>query len=273
MADPGRAAPAHAAPRVDFDPAGYRPAADRLAGRVVLVTGAGAGLGCAAAEALGACGATVVLLGRSVRRLEAVYDRIEAAGGPEPAIYPLDLERATYQDFETLAATLEDEFGRLDGLLHNAAMLGDLAPIASFEPTVWARVLQVDLHAPFMLTQVALPLLGRAADAALVFVLDPAVAGGRAYWGAYAAAKAGLAALAITLAEEHESRAALRVNALDPGPMASALRRSAFPAEDPRALPPPAAIAPACVYLLGPDSRPLNGVCLRALPGAAATGA
>lgn len=255
--------------RVDFDPSRYRAAPDLLAGRCVLVTGAGDGLGRAGAEALAAAGATVILLGRTLRKLEACYDAIEGGGGPRPAIYPLDLAGATYQDYERLAADIEREFGRLDALVLNAAALGELAPLARYEPTLWARVMHVNLNAAFMLTQNLFPLLERADDAAVIAVTDQAVERGAAYWGAYAVSKAALGAFAATLAAECESKPRLRVHALDPGPTATALRRRAFPAEDPRRLPSPAEVAPAYVYLVGPDGRDLRGITLAARPNTA----
>lgn len=170
-------------------PDGYRPAADLLAGRVILVTGAGDGLGKAAALALAEHGATVVLLGRKVRPLERVYDAIEQAGGPQPAIYPLNLEGAAPQDYAELATRLADTLGRLDGLLHNAALLGTLTPMRLYDPETWGRVMQVNVNAPFLLTRACLDLLMQSDDASVVFSADRVGRRGRAYWGAYGVAK------------------------------------------------------------------------------------
>lgn len=259
--DDGPAADSDCAPEY-FDLDAYRPAPRCLAGRVVLVTGAGAGLGRAAALALAERGATVVLLGRTVTALERVYDTIADRGGPEPAIYPLDLEGAAYPDYEQLAEQIRRELGGLDGLLLCAARLGELGPLARLDPVMWARVLQINLHASFMLVQNLLPLLESAADGRLVFTLDGHVQGGRAYWGSYGVSKSALATLARTCMQELEHHPRLRVTAIDPGPTATLLRRQAFPAEDPARLPAPERLGPAFVYLLGPDSRTCHGTIL-----------
>ena len=242
-----------------FDPAAYRPRRDLLDGRVVLVTGASSGIGRAVALALAAHGATVALHGRTQRRLEAVYDEIVAAGGPRPALVPLDLEKALAQDYDALAAALGAEFGRLDGLAHCAALLGARSPIAHFDVPTWCRVLHVNLTAAFILTQVCLPLLEKSADAALLFTSSGVGRQGRAYWGAYAVSKFGTEGLAQVLAAEFEGNPRLRVNLVNPGPVRTSMRALAFPAEDTSRLVEPAAVTPTYLYLLGPDSAGLNG--------------
>lgn len=184
------------------------PAPGCLRDRVVLVTGAGGGLGRATALAAAQAGANVVLLGRKVRVLERLYDELEAHGGPTPAIYPLDLEGATPRDYEALADTLAREFGRLDGIAHCAAHFNTLQPFGQIEPLEWARTQHVNVTAPLWLTQACLPLLEKAADAAVVFVLDDPQRMGRAYWGAYGVAKQALATLVSILHEETENSAA-----------------------------------------------------------------
>jgi NAD(P)-dependent dehydrogenase (short-subunit alcohol dehydrogenase family) len=244
----------------------YRPAADLLSGRVVLVTGAGGGIGQAVSVALARHGATVVLLGRTVARLEAVYDTIESSGGPQPAIYPLDLAGASVADYAELADRLQASFGRLDGLLHNAAELGTLTPLQLYDPQLWARVLHVNLHAPFLLTRACLRLLQASADASVVFTSASVGRRGRAYWGAYAVASAGVEGLMQVLADELETAGRVRVNSLDPGRVRTAMHRRAYPGEDPRQRPPPEAVVPAYLYLLGPDSRGVTGQALNAQP-------
>lgn len=239
--------------------ADYRPAADLLDGRVILVTGAGAGLGRAAAEAYARHGATVVLLGRTIRKLERVYDAIQDAGLPEPAIYPMNLEGAAPKDYEDMAARLREEFGRLDGLLHNAAMLGTLTPIDGYDIETWYKVLQVNLNAPFLMTQACLPLLRRAPDASVVFVSDIVGRQARAYWGAYAVSKFGLEGLTQVLADEFEHSGEVRFNSVDPGIVDTTLRRQAYPAEDFSANPTPEAAMPTFLYLMGPDSTGITG--------------
>lgn len=239
----------------------YSPPAGLLKDKVVLITGAGGGIGGAVAQACAQAGAAVVLLGRTVSKLEKTYDAIVAAGGPEPALYPLNLEGATYKDYEELAATIEREFGRLDGLVHCAALFDHLKPLAEHEPGLWLRCVQVNLTAPFLLTQVCLPLLRTAPEASVVFVNDLGTCTPRPYWGAYGVAKAGLEHLMNLLAREL-STTQVRVNSLDPGPVKTELRARAFPAEASTAARLPAAVAPAFLYLLGGDSHAIHGQAL-----------
>ncbi len=237
----------------------YQPATDLLKDRVILVTGAGDGIGRAAARRFAAGGATVVLLGRTLRKLEQVYDEIEQAGHPQPAIYPLNLEGASPKDYLDLAQVLDSQFGRLDGLLHNAAFLGGLTPIANYDVELWYRSLQVNLMGPFLLTRALLGILNRAPDASLVFTLDTVSDEGRAYWGAYAVAKGGLRTLMKVLASELEANTPIRVNGIYPGKVRTPLRLSAYPAADPQEWTPPEDILDVYLYLLGPDSRGVTG--------------
>ena len=240
----------------------YHAPLDLLRDRVLLVTGAGDGIGRAVSLALARHGATVVLLGRTVAKLEAVYDAIEAAGGPQPAIYPLDLAGALPVHYEELAARVEESLGRMDGLLHNAAELGTLTPLEQYEPELWSRVVQVNLNAPFLLTRACLPLLRRAPDASVVFTTAAVGRRGRAYWGAYAVAYGAVETLMQVLADELESTPHVRVNSLDPGRVRTTLHARIYPAEDPSRRPPPEAVVPAYLYLLGPDSRDTSGQAL-----------
>ncbi len=242
----------------------YHPPADLLNDRVILVTGAGDGIGRAAARRFAACGATVVLLGRTLRKLQQVYDEIEQAGHPQPAIYPMNLEGAAPKDYSDLATVLETEFGRLDGLLHNAALLGNLAPIMHYDVELWYRTLQVDLNAPFLLTQALLGLLLRTADASLVFTVDSVSDAGKAYWGAYSVAKGGVQTLMKMLASELQVNTAVRVNAIDPGKVRTHLRLQAYPAADPAAWADPEAILGVYLYLMGPDSKGVTGQIFKA---------
>ena len=190
----------------------YKPAPDLLKDRVILVTGASDGIGAAAAKSFAAHGATVVLLGRNIRKLEKVYDEIEALGAPQPAIYPMNLDGAATKDYTALAETLDKEFGRLDGLLHNAALLGTLTPLDQYDLEQWAKVMQVNLHAPYLLTRAVLPLLRNTTDASVIFTSSQVGRKGRAYWGAYGVACFGLEGLMQILAVELDSQERLRVN-------------------------------------------------------------
>ncbi len=239
----------------------YQPAPDLLRDRVILVTGAGDGLGRAAALAYARHGATVVLLGKTLPALEKVYDEIEAAGGPEPAIYPLSLEGATPHEYDQLALKIEETFGRLDGVLHNAAALPYLSRIKDYDAEDWMKVMQTNLNGPLMLTQAVLPLLLQAEDAALIFTSDQVGREPRAFWGAYAVSKAGSDALMKILADELEN-SPVRVNAVDPGPTRTKLRKRIFPGPETDRLKPPDTPMPLYLWLMGPDSRGTHGQIL-----------
>ncbi|MBS0394412.1 MAG: YciK family oxidoreductase [Proteobacteria bacterium] len=237
----------------------YVAPANLLAGRVILITGAGSGVGRALARDCAALGATVALLGRREKPLERVYDEIVAAGGPKPALLPFDLENALAANYDALHEVLAREFGRLDGLVHCAAILGTRAPILHFDVPTWCRVLQVNLTAAFALTQACLPLLEASADASLVFTTSSVGHRGKAYWGAYAVSKFGVEGLAQVLAHEYEDRPKLRVNLVNPGPVRTDLRALAYPAEDATRLAGPEAVTATYLYLLGPDAAGVSG--------------
>jgi NAD(P)-dependent dehydrogenase (short-subunit alcohol dehydrogenase family) len=240
-------------------PANYQPATDLLQDRIILISGAGDGIGATAARTFAAHGATVVLLGKTIPKLEAVYDEITSAGHSQPAIYPMDLEGATYSDYEDLAITLDKEFGRLDGLLHNAAILGARMMIEQYDLKLWARVMHINLTAPFLLSRACLPILRKSADARVVFTTTGIAQEGRAYWGAYGVSKAGGDNLMQIMADELEANTTIRVNSIDPGAVATRIRRLAFPAEDASTLPTADSIMPAYLYLFGPDSKNETG--------------
>lgn len=221
---------------------------DALAGRAVLISGAHGGLGSAAAQACARAGATVVLLGRRLPRLNRVYDAV-AQAGPEPLLYPLDLEGAAPDDFAELAGRVQGELGRLDGLLHCAAEFRGLTPLEHTDPAAFARALHVNLTAPWWLSQACLPLLRQATDAALVFTVDDPARTDRAYWGGYGVAQRGLEAL-VGMLHAELAGTPVRVAALRPGPMRTPLRARAYAEDnDPRARD-PADYADACVTLL-----------------------
>ncbi len=235
--------------------------ADALIGRVVLITGAHGGLGEAASRACAAAGATVVLLGRRVPKLNRLYDAIRASGGAEPALYPLDLEGASPADYAQMAERIASECGRLDGVLHCAAAFKGLASLANGAAEDWVRGIHVNLTAPALLTQACLPLLNAAPDSAVVFCLNDTAAVSRAFWGAYGAAQLGLRALVSQLADE-QSSGPVRVHGLRPGPMRTPLRARAWASEDAARLPLPGRYADACVFLLGAAAKPHHGQVL-----------
>jgi NAD(P)-dependent dehydrogenase (short-subunit alcohol dehydrogenase family) len=242
----------------------YTPSPTLLANRVILITGAGDGIGRAAAQSFAAHGATVILLGRTLRKLEAVYDEIQEAGHPQPAIYPMNFEKANFDDYLKLASTLDTEFGQLDGLLHNAGQLGTLTPIEHYDIKLWYQVMQVNLNAPFLLTQACLGLMKRAKETSLVFTSSSVAHKGKAYWGAYAVSKFALEGLKQILADELEINTSIRVNSINPGAVKTAMRAEAYPGEAPQTLPLPETIMPVYLYLMGPESREINGQTLNA---------
>jgi NAD(P)-dependent dehydrogenase (short-subunit alcohol dehydrogenase family) len=242
----------------------YSPAPDLFAQHNILVTGAADGIGRELALACARHGATVILLDKNQRGLEAVYDQIEQEGGAQPALLPVDLATATEETYQELHATLVREFSSLHGLAHNAAELGALAPLEHYDAGLWARVMQVNLHAPFLLTRACLPLLRATDQASIVFSSSAMARQGKAYWGAYAVAGFAVEGMMQVLADELETNTRIRVNSLDPGPVNTRLRSRAYPGEDGTQLAEPAAVIPAYLYLLGPDSQRLNGQALSA---------
>ncbi|MCW8827507.1 MAG: YciK family oxidoreductase [Gammaproteobacteria bacterium] len=237
----------------------YQARPDLLKDRIILVTGAGSGIGAAAAKSFAAHGATVILLGRTTRKLETIYDEIEAAGHPTPAIYPMNLEGATPEDHIQLAETLEKEFGRLDGLLHNASILGNLTPLSQYNMEHWGKVMQVNLNAPYLMTRACLGVLNKSEDASVVFTSSSVGRKGRAYWGAYGISKAAVENMMQIWADELEANTPIRVNSINPGATRTSMRTRAYPGEDPASNPEPEAIMAAYLYLMGPDSKGSTG--------------
>lgn len=242
----------------------YAPPKDLLAGRTVLITGAGDGIGKAVAMACADHGAQVILLGRSLDKLETVYDQIESRHAGRAILHPLDLQHAGEADAAALAEAIDSHVGHLDGLLHNAAHLGARTPMAFYPWQDWQTAMQVNVNAAFLLTRALLPLLERAPDGRILFTASSVGRAGRAYWGAYAASKFAVEGMMQVLAEELANTSRVRVNSLNPGGTQTAMRKAAYPAENPAHLPAPEALVPVYLYLLGPDSRALHGRALNA---------
>jgi len=237
----------------------YKPSPNSLADRVILITGASRGIGRAVAKAFASQGATVILLARNIPHLESLYDEIEKSGAPTPAIYPFNLANAIPEDYEKLRENIEKPFGKLDGILHNAAMLGSLTSIEHTPLEQWYQVMQVNLHAAFLLTRATLPLLKRAKEASIIFSTPEVGHKARAYWGAYAVSKFGGEALMQILADELEINTNIRVNSINPGRIKTQLRTAAYPAEDPKKLKMPEEIIPFYLYLMGSESLGMTG--------------
>lgn len=236
----------------------YEPRRADFADRVILVTGATSGIGRAVAGSLVRYGATVLLHGRRARALDQLYHELKAIGPAEPAVADLDFERAQGDAYQQLIDEIEKRYGRLDGLLHNAGILGDRSPIEDYDIGVWQRVLHVNLTAPFILTRCLFPLLRASEDASVVFTTSGVGNVGRAFWGAYSVSKFGTEGLAQIIAAENESTV-IRCNLINPGGTRTRMRRAAYPAEDPAGLPAPEDIVAPYLYLLGRASLGISG--------------
>ncbi len=234
----------------------YQPKADFLKDKIILVTGAGDGLGQAASIAYASYGATVVLLGRTIKKLEKTYDDIVNAGYPEPAIYPLNLEGATPKDYEDLAATLKDQFGALHGLLHNAAIFGTTSPIQQHDIDVWYKVMQVNLNAPFVMTRALLPLLRDTTGSKIIFTTDDKT---HAYWGAYAVSKDAISSFMKVIGDELDTENnPVQVNAINPGPVRTQFRVRSFPGEHPDDMPATETVMPTYLYMMSDDCKEIT---------------
>ena len=240
-------------------PSDFIPDRDLLKGRAILITGAGSGLGRALAIECARAGASVILSGRNGAKLDLVYDEIEAMGAPQPAIAVLDLAVATAVDYDRLARVIDEEFGKLDGLVHAAGLLGDRTPLEQYDVPTWCKVLHVNLTAPFILTQVLLAALRKSEDASIIFVSSGVVKQPRPFWGAYAVSKAGLESVRSMLSEELEGEANIRVNSVNPGRMRTAMRAAAYPAEDPNTVPTAESVSGIFLYLLSSSGRGIDG--------------
>jgi NAD(P)-dependent dehydrogenase (short-subunit alcohol dehydrogenase family) len=240
-------------------PKDFTPDRDSLQGRAILITGAGSGLGRALAIECARAGASVILSGRNGAKLDRVYDEIEAMGAPQPAIAVLDLAVATAVDYDRLARVIDEEFGKLDGLVHAAGLLGDRTPLEQYDVPTWCKVLHVNLTAPFILTQVLLAALRKSEDASIIFVSSGVVKQSRPFWGAYAVSKAGLESVRSMLSEELEGEANIRVNSVNPGRMRTAMRAAAYPAEDPNTVPTAESVSGTFLYLLSSSGRGIDG--------------
>ena len=237
----------------------YQPPQRHLQDRVILVTGAGQGIGRTAALAFAAQGATVILLGRKVKKLEAVYDEIEAAGGPQPVIFPMNLEKAGENDYQALAEGIYQQLGRLDGILHNASRFDNLSPLEIQTAEQFTGMLQTNLVAPFALTKACLPLLKRASDASVIVTSTTAAQKPAAFWGAHAIAKSAADTLVQIWAQEMGTFPNIRINTVVPGPVQCPQRKLSHPGEVHANLPQADTLMPLYLYLMGQDSAGVTG--------------
>ncbi len=244
----------------------FIPTANCLQDKIILVTGAGDGIGKVAALTYARLGATVLLLGKTQAKLEAVYDDIETQGYPTPAILPMDLRTATFAQMNELATLIQKEFGRLDGVLHNAAILGALTPLEMYDPITFEDVMHVNLQAPFMLTQALFPLLQNAQSGSVVFTSSGVGAVPRAFWGAYALSKQATEGMSSIFTQETKNHTTLRFNVINPGATRTNMRAHAFPGEDPQTLKTPEDIMSAYVCLMTDDASGIKGQVIDCQP-------
>ena len=244
----------------------YQPQKNLLQNRIILVTGASDGIGREAALTYADYGASVILIGRNEEKLKGVAQEIDAAGGIPARWYTLDLLTCTPETCQELAHRISTHYPRLDGVLHNAGLLGEVRPMDEQDPEIWQEVMQVNVNGTFFLTQALLPLLLKSDSGSLVFTSSSVGREGRANWGAYAVSKFATEGMMQVLAEEYQSRH-LRVNCINPGGTRTKMRASAFPTEDPQKLKTPADIMPLYLWLMGDDSRRKTGMTFDAQPG------
>ncbi|WII95192.1 YciK family oxidoreductase [Moraxella haemolytica] len=243
----------------------YTPTTTCLKDKIILVTGAGSGIGKAVALTYAKCGATVLLLGKTQSKLETVYDEIEELGLAMPAILPMDLQNASFAQMNELATLIQKEFGRLDGVLHNAAILGALTPLEMYDPITFEQVIRVNTTAVFMLTQSLFPLLMSAPSGSVVFT-SSGVAKVRPFWGAYALSKQAVEGMSTIFTEETKNHTALRFNCINPGATRTNMRAHAFPGEDPNTLKTPEDIMSAYVYLMTDSASGIKGQVIHCQP-------
>lgn len=237
----------------------FSPSQHCLKNKIIAISGAGAGIGRELAKSMASYGATIILIGRTVEKLESVYDEIDSAGHPQAAIIPIDFSTATDEDYKNIRTNIENEFGKLDGLIHNAGELGERTSIASYTLNTWERVMTVNVNAPFALTKHCLPLLHNSDHGSIIYTGSGVGLKGRAYWGAYAASKAAIENLMQTLADELEETSQIRVNSINPGATRTDMRASAFPAEDPENVKTVSELIPLYTYFMSDNSIATTG--------------
>ncbi|RTE86027.1 MULTISPECIES: YciK family oxidoreductase [Gammaproteobacteria] len=243
----------------------FQASADALQNKVILVTGAGDGIGRVAALTYAKHGATVILLGRTVKKLESVYDEIIAQGSAEPAIIPLDMKGATERHYQDMCATIIDQFGHLDGILHNASLLGVLSPFDQIQADTWNDVMHVNVTAQFLMTKALMPALLKAESPSVVFTSSGVGRTGRAHWGPYAVSKFATEGMAQVIADEYEN-SHLRVNVINPGATRTKMRAKAYPAENAEKLRTPEDLMPTYLYFMANESVGVTGQSVDAQP-------
>ncbi len=241
----------------------YSAAEQLLKDRIILITGASRGIGKAVALECARLGATLLLVAKDLKRLENAYDEIVALRAPQPAILNIDLENAGADDYRTMAQSIEQEYGRLDGLLHNAGRVGGLTPLQQIDLSTWSRLITLHIHAPFLLSRACIPLLKNSLDPTILFTVDET---NKAYWGAYGVGKYGQISLLQILADELDGDQKIRVNGVYPGKVRTDLRTHNYPGINPKEFSAPESVTAPFIYFLGPDSAGVTGLIHRIAP-------
>ena len=244
----------------------YQPSLDCLEGKTILVTGAGDGIGRVAALTYAKYGATVLLLGKTISKLESVYDDIESQGGKQPAMLPMNLESASYAEMQQLENLINKEIGQLDGILHNDGVLGELTPLERYDVDIFSQVMKVNFTSVFMLTQALLPLIKAADNGSVVFTSSSVGATPRAFWGAYALSKQGVEGMSDIFTQETQATTNLRFNCINPGATRTNMRVHAYPGENPMSLKTPEALMSSYVCLMSDDSIGVRGQVIALQP-------
>ena len=244
----------------------FVPSENCLDGKTILVTGAGDGIGRVAALTYARYGATVLLLGRTSSKLEYVYDEIESFGGKQPAMLPMNLEGATYAEMQKLENLIHREVGQLDGILHNAGMLGPLTPLEMYDVDMFAQVMKINFTSTFMLTQALLPLLKDAPHGSIVFTSSSVGTHPRAFWGAYALSKQAVEGMSDIFTQETQNTTNLRFNCINPGGTRTNMRAHAYPGENPMSLKTPEDIMAGYVCLMSDESIGVRGKVVELQP-------
>ncbi|MDW3095283.1 MAG: SDR family NAD(P)-dependent oxidoreductase [Gammaproteobacteria bacterium] len=230
----------------------FQPPQEYLQDRIILITGASRGIGKAVALECARLGATILLVAKDLKRLESTYDEIIALNAPQPAILNIDLEAAVADDFQIIAESIDKEYGRLDGLLHNAGRVGGLTPLQNIELETWSKLITLHLHAPFLLSRACIPLLKNSKDPSILFTIDET---NKAYWGAYGVSKYGQVGLLKILADELDGDQKIRVNGVHPGIVRTDLRTHNYPGINPNEFPAPETVTSPFIYFLGASSK------------------
>ena len=242
----------------------FRPLKNCLENKTILLTGSGSGIGRTAAVTLAKYGAQLVLISKDLHKLESLHEEIVSQGLKEPLIHSMDFENAEEEEYQQIKVAIKDRFERLDGLINNAGILGEKKSLEQYNYSVWKKVMTINLESSFLLTKTLLSLLNHSGLSSIIFTSSGVGKKGRAYWGAYAVSKFATEGMMEVLADELENTSNIRVNSVNPGPIRTRMRETAYPAEDPNTNPLPETIMDLYIYLMSDDSEEIHGQSINA---------